>query len=44
MSTVWEYLLKIGTFCFFNAEMCLEDVEGMANSIDSDQTALFGAV
>ena len=33
-----------GTVWFYMAEMCSKDAVGMANCIDSDQTATFRAV
>ena len=35
---------KIQTKTFFHREMCPKGVDGMANSVDPDQTAPLGAV
>ena len=35
---------KIRTVWLYNWEMCPKDVEGIANSVDSDQTAPLGPV
>ena len=35
---------KLGTLWSYNVGMCPKDADGMANSVDPDQTAPLGAV
>ena len=37
-------VVKIGAIWFYGAVLCPKDADGMANSVDPDQTAPWGTV